>query len=129
MDPELPLEAVRADKWLWAVRLFKTRGEATHACRLNQVRIKGKTVKAGRLLRPGEVLTVEKGLVNRVVRVRRALESRIGARLVDEYLEDMTPPEAWEKARAVREQARANRVYRSEAGGRPSKRDRSRTPP
>lgn len=39
-------------------------------------------------------------------------------------LEDMTPPEAWEKARAVREQARANRVYRSEAGGRPSKRDR-----
>lgn len=124
MSAEPNASAVRVDKWLWAVRLFKTRSQAAQACRRSQVRVEGKPVKAGRLVRVGDELQVEKGGVTRSLRVRRMLQSRVGAALVEDYVEDLTPPEEWERGQSIRAQTRANRVYQGEEGGRPSKRDR-----
>ena len=117
---------VRADKWLWAVRIFKTRGQAATACRLNQVTIQGQPVKPSRAVRADEVLVVEKAPVRRTLRVKEVLEKRVGAKIVETFLEDLTPPEVWEKARELEAQTRQNRVYSGEEGGRPTKRDRRR---
>ena len=117
---------VRADKWLWAVRIFKTRGDAATACRLSQVTIQGQPVKPSRTVRADEVLVVEKAPIKRTLRVRKVLEKRVGAKMVETYLEDLTPPEVYEKAQDLAAQARQNRVYTGEEGGRPTKRDRRR---
>ncbi|MFT4641992.1 MAG: ribosome-associated heat shock protein Hsp15 [Verrucomicrobiales bacterium] len=123
MDAEIQ-PSVRADKWLWAVRIFKTRGDAATACRLNQVTILGQPVKPSRCVRANEILVVEKAPVTRTLRVKEVLEKRMGAKVVESFLEDLTLPEVWEKAREAEAQNRQNRVYVGEEGGRPTKRDR-----
>ncbi len=122
MDASGP--SARIDKWLWAIRIFKTRNQAADACRLNQVTILGQPVKPSRLVRAGDLVEVEKDAVKRVLQVNDVLEKRVGAKQVADYVEDLTSDEAWEKARSAREQMRQNRVYQGEEGGRPSKRDR-----
>ncbi len=124
MDPDTPRETVRVDKWLWAVRIFKTRSLASQACRLNQIRINDRAVKPSRLVRVGDTLSVEKGALTRLLRVKECLHRRIGASEVANFLEDLTTPEALEKAREAREASRRNRVYEGDEGGRPSKRNR-----
>lgn len=114
-------DAVRIDKWLWAVRLYKTRTLAAAACRSGQVRVDGQPVKASRELRVGNTLTARLGPVTRTVRVRAVLENRVGAAHVVEYLEDLTPPEELEKARAPGLHTPA---WRPAGAGRPTKRER-----
>lgn len=123
MDSNLT-EGVRADKWLWSVRLFETRAAAADACRLQQVMIGNQAVKASRALRADDVLVLKDGPIERTLRVKAVLEKRVGAKRLDEFLEDLTPPEVWEALRKAQEQARQNRVYRGEEGGRPTKRHR-----
>ena len=113
---------MRLDKWLWAVRLYKTRSLATDACRLQRVRMAGNEVKPSRLVRPGEVIEVRHEDITRTVRVKAVLEQRVGAPLVPLYLEDLTPPEEVEAARRRREERRLNSVISPAA--KPSKRDR-----
>lgn len=115
---------VRADKWLWSVRVFKTRSAAAQACRLNQVLIEDQAVKPSRSIRANDILVVKHGPIDRTLRVKAVLEKRISAKILDDYLEELTPPEAWDALREAREQTRQNRVYRGEEGGRPTKRDR-----
>ena len=115
---------MRVDKWLWAVRLFKTRSLASQACRLNQVRIGHQTIKPSRLLRIGDELHVDQGPLVRSLRVIGVVERRVSAKLVATYLEDLTPTEELEKARREREAAARNRVYQGVEGGRPRKKDR-----
>ena len=107
MDAEIQ-PSVRADKWLWAVRIFKTRGDAATACRLNQVTILGQPVKPSRCVRANEILVVEKAPVTRTLRVKEVLEKRMGAKVVESFLEDLTLPEVWEKAREAEAQNRQN---------------------
>lgn len=126
MNDEMAPASVRVDRWLWAVRIFKTRAQATHACRMSQVSIGGQAVKPSRLVRADDVLAVEKESITRTLRVVDLVEKRVGAKVAGEYLEDCTSPEVWEKAREARAQTRANRVYEGEEGGRPRKRDRRR---
>jgi ribosome-associated heat shock protein Hsp15 len=116
-----PAGSVRIDKWLWAVRLYKTRTLAAEACRAGHVRLEDHPIKASREIRPGDLLHVRTGGLTRQVKVRAVLENRIGAALVPEYLEDLTPPE--EIARA-REAARGTGPRREPGTGRPTKRDR-----
>src|SRR5262249_22929690 len=78
---------IRVDRWLWAVRLFKTRTQATAACAAGHVRINGLPCKAARIVRPGEVLTIRRVDITRTVRVLDVLTNRVGARLVERYLE------------------------------------------
>ncbi len=85
------VQEIRADKYLWAVRVFKTRSQASEACKGNLVKIEGKAIKPSRLLRPGDLLDIEKDIAVRRLRVIALPKSRLGAKLVDEYRENLTP--------------------------------------
>ncbi len=114
-------ERVRIDKWLWAVRLYKSRSLATSACTAGHVKIEGQHVKPSRDVRVGEVISALTGHIHKTVKVRALLERRIGAKLVPEYLEDQTPPEEYARARA--EAAEATVQFRKGLG-RPTKKAR-----
>jgi len=91
--------SVRIDKWLWAVRLFRTRTLAAQACQAGHVKMDGSRVKPARDVRVGDLISVQTGRIRRLVRVRSLLELRVGARLVADYLEDLTPEEEYAKLR------------------------------
>lgn len=113
--------AVRADRWLWAVRLYKTRSLASAACNAGHVQINGHPCKPARSVRPGDVIQALAGEINRTVKVLAVLENRIGAKLVPRYLEDLTPPSEYEKPK---EKSVAPTGQRPKGAGRPTKKDR-----
>jgi ribosome-associated heat shock protein Hsp15 len=112
---------VRLDKWLWAVRLYKSRSLATEACQGGHVKIAGQSVKPARSVRGGEVITALAGQVNRTVKVLALLERRVGAQAVSQYLEDLTPATEYERARRDRQ---AGHVHAPKGWGRPTKKVR-----
>lgn len=112
---------VRADRWLWAVRLYKTRSIAGAACDAGHVKINGHPCKPARTVRPGDVLNALTGEINRTVKVIAVLESRVGAKLVPSYLEDQTPAAEYEKPRGKH---LAPIGLRPKGAGRPTKKDR-----
>lgn len=95
---------MRLDKWLWCVRLFKTRQLASDACRLGRVRCGGGPVKPARQAAAGDVLLIERPDMVQTVRVRALPAQRIAARWVPDFLEDLTPPAERERARQLREE-------------------------
>jgi ribosome-associated heat shock protein Hsp15 len=116
-------EPVRIDKWLWAVRLYKTRSLATEACRGGHVRIGGQTVKPSRDVRVGDVIKARTGEILRTVKVTELLGRRVGPKVVANYMEDQTP--AQEYLRVMREKEQAVAVpHRPKGTGRPTKKDR-----
>jgi ribosome-associated heat shock protein Hsp15 len=117
---ETPLY-IRIDKWLWAVRLFKSRSLATEACSAGHVKIGGSSVKPSRDVRAGEEIRVLTGNVNRTVRVLAVLDRRVGAKVVGKFLEDLTPPEEYSRARAAAQQAP---LIFPKGFGRPTKKQR-----
>lgn len=117
---ESPASA-RLDKWLWALRLFKTRPLATEACKAGFVFVNDLVAKPAREVHPGERIMVKQGLVLRSLVVLGAPKSRVAGKLVAFYCEDHTPPEEYEKARAQRVQ---HLLEREKGTGRPTKRDR-----
>ena len=112
---------VRIDKYLWAIRVFKTRSEATDACNGGKVRIGGVNAKPSKDVRPGDIINVRKGAVNFTYRVIDGLEKRVGAKVVPEYAENLTPQEELDKLRAPVE---TFFVTRDRGAGRPTKKDR-----
>lgn len=113
--------AARLDKWLWAVRVFKTRSLAGDACRAGSVTVNELPAKPARAVRAGELVQVQLGLIRRSLRVVGVPRSRVGAALVPDYCTDLTP--AAEYARA-RENAVQHVLAREKGSGRPTKRDR-----
>ena len=114
------MEKTRMDKWLWEVRLFKTRSMATEACNAGKVKMAGVPCKPAKEVKAGELLQVRIGQLQKVVRVLDAPKSRIPAVKVPEFYEDLTPTEEYERVRMLRMQ-----TERRDAGvGRPTKRDR-----
>ena len=111
----------RLDKWLWAVRVFKTRALATDACRAGGVTVNELTAKPARDVRPGEMVAVRQGLFTRTLRVVGIPRSRVGAKVLAEYCADLTPPEEFEK---LRERSVQQVLAREKGSGRPTKRDR-----
>jgi ribosome-associated heat shock protein Hsp15 len=116
------MDSVRLDKFLWAVRLCRTRPEASAACRLGRVEIGGQPVRAGREVRAGEVITMLSDEITKRVRVVVLLEKRVAGKRVAEFIEDLTPPEAYERARQRREEHSLNLATSPPL--RPTKRDR-----
>lgn len=114
-------ENVRIDKWLWAVRLYKSRSLATEACNAGHIKIHGQSVKPSRDVHVGETITAFAGGVNRTVKALALLEHRVGAKAVPEYLEDLTPPEEYARARTEHEKAL---VVFPKGWGRPTKKQR-----
>jgi ribosome-associated heat shock protein Hsp15 len=113
--------AIRVDKWLWAIRLFRTRTAATSACNGGKVTINGATTKPARSVHIGDVIAANNGTLTRTVKVLGLLDKRVGAPLVSRYLEDLTPASEYE---AARERAKDVVGRRAPGSGRPTKRDR-----
>lgn len=116
-----PAERARLDKWLWGVRLFKTRALAADACRAGAVLVNDLPAKPAREMRAGEIVTVRQGLITRTMRVLAVPAARVGAKLVPAHAEDLTPASEYEKARAQRVQ---HLLAREKGRGRPTKRER-----
>lgn len=114
-------EETRIDKYLWAIRAFKTRGEATEACKGGKVKVAGVPVKPSRAVQPGDVIQLRKGIVTYTYKVLRPLDNRVGAKLVPDYAENLTPEEELEKLKAPVE---SFFVTRDRGAGRPTKKDR-----
>lgn len=111
----------RLDKWLWSVRVFKTRPEATAACRAGKVLIGELEAKPGRDVHAGETVTVKVGLVTRTLKVLAHPRSRVGAKQVPEFVQDLTPAAEYDRAK----QASLEHLLARERGrGRPTKKDR-----
>ena len=114
-------DSVRIDKYLWAIRVFKTRGDATDACKGNKVCIGGSPAKPSKEVKPGEIIDIQKGTVRYSYRVIRLLENRVGAQLVPDYAENLTPQSELDKLRAPVE---TFFIRRDRGSGRPTKKDR-----
>ena len=115
------MEEVRVDKWLWAVRIFKTRSIATDACKKGRVSIAGTSVKPSRLVQRGEVISVRKPPIEYSFRVLDLLGHRVGAKLVPQYMETVTPASQYE---ILELQRISGFVDRAKGLGRPTKKDR-----
>ena len=113
--------SVRIDKYLWAIRVFKTRSDATDACKGGKVRLGGDNAKPSREVKAGDEIQVRKGAVTYRYKVLRLAEKRMGAQLVSEYAENLTPPEELAKLQAPVE---SFFVQRDRGSGRPTKKDR-----
>lgn len=115
------MNEVRIDKWMWATRIFKTRTIAVEACKKGRVMIGGVTVKPSRMIKTGEVIQVRKPPITFSFKVLALTERRMGAKLVPEYLENVTTPDQYE----ILEMNRISGfVNRSKGMGRPTKKDR-----
>lgn len=113
-------EEVRIDKWLWAVRIFKTRTLAVEACKKGRIEIGGVTVKPARMVRAGDEISVRKSPITYTFRVLAVAENRMGAKLVPEYMENITSKEQYD----ILEMSRISGfVARSKGLGRPTKRE------
>ena len=111
----------RLDKWLWSVRVVKTRAEATALCRNGRVQVNGLDAKPGRGIHAGEVVTARIGLVTRTLKIVGVPPSRVAAKLLPGFLQDHTPAAEYERAK----QANLEHLLARERGkGRPTKKDR-----
>jgi ribosome-associated heat shock protein Hsp15 len=112
---------VRIDKYLWCIRVFKSRSLATDACEGGKVKIEGSSVKPSRHIKPGEVITVQQRYVKRAYRVIASLEKRVSAVLVKNFAEDITPQEELDKLKTERF---VSFMGKFKGSGRPTKKDR-----
>lgn len=115
------MSEVRIDKWLWAVRIFKTRTIASEACKKNRVSINGVEVKPSRMVKIGDIVSVRKPPVTYSFEVLDVTEKRMGAKLVFGYAKNVTPPEELEILQMNRV---AGFVDRARGLGRPTKKER-----
>lgn len=114
-------EHIRMDKWLWAVRIYKTRSIAIDECNKGRVLINGMPVKPSREVKVGEVIVIRKPPVIHTYKVLGLLKNRGSAQVAKQFVEDLTP----EDELAKREIARLNINFQRDHGtGRPTKKDR-----
>ena len=112
---------VRIDKWLWCVRVFKTRSMATEGCRAGKVKINGQETKASHIVKIGETIEVQIEQLKRILLVKDVLDRRVSAKIAVDFVEDQTPAEEIEKIRIAH---KTNFEKRDRGIGRPTKRER-----
>ena len=115
------MEEAQVDKWLWAVRIFKTRSIATDACKKGRVAVGGTVVKPSRMIHVGDIVSVRKPPIEYSFRVIQLLGSRVGAKRVEEFMQNVTPREQYELLELQRV---SGFVDRAKGLGRPTKKDR-----
>ena len=115
------IKSVRIDKYLWAVRIFKTRSLAANACRMGRILINNNPVKSSRTIEGTEILIVRKPPVIYTYRITGLIENRVSAKLVIDYLKDITPED--EKAKLDIRKTVPD-IFRKKGSGRPTKKDR-----
>jgi len=114
------LEKVRLDRWLWAVRLFKTRNQATEAVKGGKVHVNGERVKPSRVVQIGDRVEAQLASIKRTVVVKALLEKRVGAKLVASFVDDQTPPELFVQKKTIAQSI----LQRDRGSGRPTKKER-----
>ena len=111
----------RVDKWLWAARIFKTRSIAADACKNGRVTINGMNLKPSHIIKVGETICVRKSPITYSFKVLQAIENRVGAKMIPEVLENVTPKEQFE---LLEMNKIGGFVNRARGLGRPTKKDR-----
>lgn len=114
-------EKLRIDKYLWAIRAFKTRSVSTEACKAGRVKHMGQNLKASHLVKVGEVYTVQKGSDRKVIEVIALLGRRVDAKTAIQFYRDITPKE---ETQAYKSMFHSPNLSRDKGAGRPTKRDR-----
>lgn len=114
-------DKLRIDKYLWAIRIFKTRSLATEACKAGRVKLNGQNVKPSYLVKIGETYAIQKGPERKVILVTGLLERRVDAKTAVQFYEDQTPVEDTYAFKSV---FRAPVLKRDRGTGRPTKKDR-----
>jgi ribosome-associated heat shock protein Hsp15 len=114
-------EGVRIDKWLWAVRIYKTRSQSTTACKSGKIKINGSPVKPSHEVKPGETIMVNLSPLHKTIKVTGLIYNRVSAKLAVNYIEDLTLKEEYDKLKMGKE---VNFEYRQRGIGRPTKRAR-----
>jgi ribosome-associated heat shock protein Hsp15 len=114
-------KSIRIDKFLWAVRLFKTRSIASDECRKGRILINNIQVKPSRMVVKNEIIVVKRPPVIYTFRVLMPVENRVSAKLVETLIEDLTPPEEIVKLDLSKA---SGMVYRDKGSGRPTKKER-----
>lgn len=115
------MSEARIDKWLWAVRIFKTRTIAAEACKKGRVSINGAYVKPSRMIKPGEIIQVKKSPITYSFKVIQAIEKRVGPKLVADVMENVTTPDQYE---ILEMNKISGFIDRARGTGRPTKKDR-----
>lgn len=111
----------RIDKWLWAVRIFKTRSQATEACKNGKIKLNEQPVKPSHVVVVNEIFVISLGPLKKTVKVKAILQNRVAAKFVHDYMEDLTPPELYQQI----QDNKINNFYIREKGkGRPTKKER-----
>ena len=111
----------RIDKWLWAARVYKARTLASDACKNGRITINGALAKPSRTVKVGDQVGVKKSPITYTFRVLQAIEKRVGAKLLPEVFENITPPEQYELLEMNRI---SGFIDRARGTGRPTKKDR-----
>lgn len=114
-------EQARIDKWLWAVRIYKTRSIAAEACKKGHISIGDRTAKPAHNVHVGDIVNVKKTPVTYSFKVLQCAEHRVGAKLVPELMENVTPQEQYELLEMSR---MSGFVGRARGTGRPTKKER-----
>ncbi len=115
------MSEVRIDKYLWAIRAFKTRSEAADACKGGKVKMGNVNAKPSKAVQAGDILHVRKGAITFIYKVVQPTEHRVGAKLVPQFAENITPAAELDKLRAPVE---TFFLTRDRGAGRPTKKDR-----
>ncbi len=114
-------QGIRIDKWLWAVRVFKTRSLASEACRSGKVKILDQVIKPSRVLKTGEEITVSIPPITKTLKVIALAGNRVSAKLVSTLMQDLTPEAEYQKLKQTKE---SDFEFRQRGIGRPTKRER-----
>ena len=112
---------MRIDKYLWCIRIYKTRSIATEACKKGHIKINGAAIKPSKEVFNNEQISIRKNQINYEIIVLDLPKSRVGAKLVDLYRKDVTPKEAFESQDLLKF---SKDYYRKKGSGRPTKKDR-----
>ena len=116
-----PVDEVRIDKWLWSVRVYKTRSEAAEACKKGRVKVNGMEAKPSRDVRINDIITIRKSPVVYTFRVIGSISNRQPAKLVETFAENLTPQEELDKLNV---NSSLVTMVRDKGAGRPTKKDR-----
>src|SRR5690606_7105664 len=115
------IEKLRIDKYLWAIRIFKTRSLATEACNAGRVKLNKQNIKPSYSVKVGETYHVQKGIERKVIKVKGLLKQRVDAKTAVQYYEDLTPEE---ETYAYKSAFHSPILRRDRGAGRPTKKDR-----
>ena len=115
------MSEARIDKWLWAARIYKTRSMAAAACKKGQISLNGAQLKPSRTVRVGDIINVKKPPITYSFKIKQTIEKRVGAKLIPDILENVTPPEQYELLEMNRI---SGFIDRARGTGRPTKKER-----